>query len=98
MNDELKSAVDLAMERLESEAGGEIVSLSDQQKEEIARVRARYKAKTAEQEIAAQSTIRKAQNSGDRAAAEEAKRRLLEEKQRLQAEEEREVEKIRKES
>jgi len=48
---ELKSALDLAMEKAKKMEGEEAVSLSSNQKEEIAQIRKIYAAKIAEVEI-----------------------------------------------
>ena len=97
MTDELKSAVELAMERMERETGDAPRRLSDEQKRRIAAVRAKVEARIAEEEIAAQSHLRAAAQKGDSAAFEEAKRRLASEKRRLEESRDREIEKIRRE-
>ncbi len=51
---ELKSALDLAMEKAKKMEGEEAVSLSSNQKEEIAQIRKIYAAKIAEAEILVQ--------------------------------------------
>ena len=51
---ELKSALDLAMEKAKKMEGEEAVSLSSNQKEEIAQIRKIYAAKIAEVEILVQ--------------------------------------------
>lgn len=97
MADELKSALDLAMEKLDKEMGGSLPSLSDEQKDRIAEVRSKFRAKIAEAEIAAQSDIKKIRQSGDQQSINDVQDRLVREKKRLEAESERQVQKIRSE-
>lgn len=97
MTDELKSAVELALEKLDREIGERVPQLSEKQKERISEVRSRYQAKIAELEIANQSKIRKAGQAGDYSSIEESRARLTSEKQRLERARDREIERIRKE-
>ncbi len=63
MPDKLKSAYELAMERLrqkDAESGEKQIALGDRQKEEIAELRRVYQAKLAEREIQRQTDSRKA--------------------------------------
>lgn len=96
MTDELKSAVELALEKLDREIGKELPQLTDDQKKRISEVRSRYEAKIAEAEISAQSTVRKARQSGDFSALEEAKTHLTSERQRLERLRDREIKQIRR--
>lgn len=67
MPDKLKSAYELAMERLrrqDAERGEKRVALGKKEKEEIAELRRVYQAKTAEREIQYQTDRRKAIASG----------------------------------
>ena len=66
MSDELKSAYELAMERLAAEGGEEDAPtpLTNQQKESIAAVRAALKAKLAELEIVRKPQIAAAEATG----------------------------------
>lgn len=95
MSDDLKSALEIALERLDRELGAP-PPLNPEQKAKIAAVRARYEAKIAEQELAAQERRKQALGSGDWAKAEEAQARLLEERRRLEAAREREIEAVHK--
>jgi len=95
MSDELKSALDLAMEKLNREMGGPAPKLDDQQKAAIAEVRSRYSARIAQEEISCQQAIRSAIMAGDAEGAEKARKRLVDERRRLDAACEKEVEKIR---
>jgi ribosomal protein S17 len=51
MADDLKSSVDLAMEKMNQMIGKEKISLTDDQKKRIAEVRKEYEAKVAEKKI-----------------------------------------------
>jgi len=97
MTDELKSAVELALEKLDREMGGQLPRLNDEQKERIGALRNRYQAKIAELEIGSQATLRQARESGDGAAIRQTETRLASERQRLERLRDREIEKIRNE-
>ncbi|MFP4353161.1 MAG: hypothetical protein ACLFSZ_09630 [Puniceicoccaceae bacterium] len=87
----MKSAYELAMERLEKSdpsAGGK---LSDQQKEKIEEISRKYRAKIAEREVFLQGRISVARAAGDRREVESLERELRDEKRRL--EDDREAEK-----
>ena len=58
----MKSAYELAMERLEKASPS--VSLTDNQRKEIAEIDSIYRAKIAEKEVFLKDQIRKAQNAG----------------------------------
>jgi hypothetical protein len=96
MSDELKSALEIAMERLDRELGV-APTLTDDQKDRIAAVRVRYEAKIAEQELAAADRRKQALAAGDWAKVEEVEARLVEERRRLEAARDRELEKVRSE-
>jgi hypothetical protein len=64
MSDELKSAWEIALEKMGSQAEAGIAELSEEQKEAIAETRRKYKAKIAEAEINSMSRIRGALESG----------------------------------
>jgi hypothetical protein len=98
MNDDkpLKSAYDLAMERLrknDEAAGIESRTVSDQQKAAIAEVRNFYEAKMAEQQVLHQSTLRKTADPAEREALEQAYRR---DRERLASDRDSKIEKIRR--
>lgn len=95
----LKSAYDLAMERMAQKDGGGLVKLSPEQKTRIAEVTRKTRAKVAEIEIMYQKRIAEAQAAGGDDAPE--KVRKLEDEQRrdlekLRAQEEDEKNRIRK--
>ncbi len=99
MSDELKSAYDLAMERLrhkDTEQGQTQTPLGEKQKKEIAEVRRYYHAKLAEREILYQSDRRKALASSDLEALQKAEQEYQRDRSWMVREEETKVEGIRK--
>lgn len=95
MSDELKSAWELALEKLSAGEAAPVERLSDEQKKAIAEIRARCKAKIAETEIAAESRIRQLVQTGAFDQIESTRQRLVDDRNRLNREMESEVEKIR---
>lgn len=99
---EIKSALDIAMEKAEKitgESGKKNVRLTKGQKEEIAEIRKIYGAKSAEREIMFQGTIEKAAISNPDDAPsqiEELKRAFNEEKKALFDERDKKIEAIRR--
>lgn len=59
----MKSAYELAMERM---GGGEDKPLTDEQKEKIAEIDSKYKAKIAERKIFIEKKPQRCQSSGER--------------------------------
>ena len=78
----MKSAYELAMERLEKASPS--ISLTEAQKKEIAEVDSTYRAKIAEKEVFLKDQIRKAQNAGNSEQAESLEKQLASEIRRLQ--------------
>jgi hypothetical protein len=78
----MKTAYELAMERLAKQAPP--VTLSDEQKREIAELDSRYKAKLAERELAAQGEIEKAEVAGNAEAADQARQAWANDRRKLQ--------------
>ncbi len=78
----MKSAYELAMERLEKASPS--ISLSEDQKKEIAEVDSSYRAKIAEKEIFLKDQIRNARNAGNSEEAESLEKQLASEIRRLQ--------------
>ncbi len=92
----LKSAYDLAMERLrksDEAAGVEWRPLTDAQKAAIAEVRNFYDSKIAEQEVLHHSQLGKTLDPGEHAALEEGYRR---DRERLSSERDAKIEKVRR--
>jgi hypothetical protein len=90
----MKTAYELAMERLGK--GSPPVKLTPEQKAALAELDARYRAKTAEREIALQGEQATAQEKGDFEAMEKAQQQLVADRKKLQAELEEKKEQIRK--
>jgi hypothetical protein len=90
---EMKSAYELAMEQLEK--GSPSISLSADQKKEIAEIDSVYRAKIAERELFLKDQIRKAQVGGKFDEAELLEKQLAAEIRRLQEDCEAKKEKLR---
>ena len=89
----MKSAYELAMERLEKASPS--LSLTEDQKKEIAEVDSVYRAKIAEKELFLKDQIRKAQVAGKFKEVELLEKQLSSETRRLQEECEVKKEKLR---
>lgn len=91
----MKSAYELAMERLEKNAP--TIALTQAQKEQMAEIDSSYRAKIAEKELFLQDQIRKARASGGFEEAETLEKQLTVEVRRLQEDCEEKKEKLRAE-
>jgi hypothetical protein len=89
----MKSAYELAMERLEKSSPS--VSLTEDQKKELTEVDSVYRAKIAEKELFLKDQIRKAQVAGKFEEVESLQKQLASEARRLQEECEAKKEKLR---
>ena len=89
----MKSAYELAMERLEKASPS--LSLTEDQKKEIAEVDSVYRAKIAEQELFLKNQIRNAQVAGKIEELESLEKQLVSEIRRLHEECEAKKEKLR---
>jgi hypothetical protein len=89
----MKSAYELAMERLQKSSPS--LTLSDDQKKELADVDSKYRAKIAEKELFLKEQIRKAQIEGKSEDIESLEKQLISETRRLQEECEAKKEKLR---
>jgi hypothetical protein len=89
----MKSAYELAMERLEKASPS--LSLTEDQKKELAEVDSVYRAKIAEKELFLRNQIQKAQGAGKFEEVESLEKQLGSEIQRLQEECEATKEKLR---
>ena len=89
----MKSAYELAMERLEKASPS--ISLTDDQRKEIAEIDSIYRAKIAEKEVFLKDQIRKAQNAGKFDEVESLEKQLVAEIRRLQEDSEAKKEKLR---
>ncbi len=95
MPGELKSAWELALEKLEAQEEYTVASLDDEQREAIAQVRTKYQARIAEVEIHKQSQIFAAAQTGAADKVQELNQQLSRDKARLNRQMERELRKIR---
>ena len=89
----MKSAYELAMERLQKASPSH--SLTDKQKEELAELDSKYRAKIAEKELFLKDQIRKAQTEGKAEDIDSLQKQLASEVRRLQEECEAKKEKLR---
>ena len=88
----MKSAYELAMERI---GGGDDKPLTDEQKEKIAEIDTKYKAKIAERKIFLEKSVDEALAKEDQTGAEEARKILAQEISSLEEKAEAEKDKIR---
>lgn len=91
----MKSAYELAMERLKADDPRDAPALSAEQKEKLAGLDRIYQAKIAERDIFLQGKLREARQKGDWGAAEDLQRQIGHEKARLEEERENKKNKIR---
>ena len=89
----MKSAYELAMERLEKKAPS--VALTDEQKAQIAEIESTFKARMAERELFLKREISKATAAGNREEVESLQKQLSIDLRRLQEEAETKKEKLR---
>ena len=89
----MKSAYELAMERLEKNQPS--VALSDEQKRQLAEIESTFKARIAEKELFLRDQIRKAQNAGKFEEVESLEKQLVSEVRRLQEDCEAKKQKLR---
>ena len=89
----MKSAYELAMERLEQSAPQK--KLTDEQKAQIAEIESKFKAKIAEREVFLQGLIDKANEAGNMAELSELQEQMTREMERLNCESEGAKEKVR---
>ena len=95
MSDELKSAWEIALEKMESKGEAGIEELSAEQKEAIAETRRKYKARIAEAEINSMSRIKEALESGQMDQVRVLQEELPLERKKLEDRMESKVERIR---
>ena len=89
----MKSAYELAMERLEKKAP--TVALTDEQKQQIAEIESTFKARIAERELFLKDQINKAEGAGNIEEAESLQKQLTIDIRRLQEEAESKKDKLR---
>ena len=91
----MKSAYELAMERLNASDPDAVKPLTEQQKNELSEIDQRYKAKKAEREIFLNKQLEEALLKGESEEAENITKQISNEKLRLEDEREEEKNKIR---
>ena len=96
MSDELKSAWEVALEKMEGREDLAVEKLTTEQKQAIREIRQKFRPRLAEVEISTQSQIKKAVESGGFDEVEKIQQHLVDDKQRLNREMEQKIEKIRK--
>jgi hypothetical protein len=91
----MKSAYELAMERLQQEDPEGSVSLTDEQKAALSEIDQKFSAKVAEKEIFLNKQIMEARQQGDGHAMQQLETQLRNERLRLEEEKEAAKEKVR---
>ena len=94
----MKSAYELAMERLNDEDPTPSATLSDEQRQALADIDTTYKAKIAEREVFLQKQLNEARQGQDAEAVAQIETQLRYERERLEDERESRKNRIRKEA
>ena len=94
----MKSAYELAMERLQQDDPDSVVSLTDEQKQELAEIDSRFKARIAEREIFLEKQLTDAQAKGAVEEIDQMQRQMVNERARLEEEREAAKDKVRQQS
>lgn len=84
----MKSAYELAMERLQKSDPDAVPSLTDEQKKQLAEIDSVYQSKLAEREIFLAGKLQEAQAAGDRVGADQIRQQITSERLRLEEERE----------
>jgi hypothetical protein len=92
----MKSAYELAMERLQAADKEPAKTLTDAQKEQLAEIERSYQARVAEREVFLNQQLNKARAARKGPEVERLERQIRDERQRLRDEAEAEKEKIRR--
>jgi hypothetical protein len=93
----MKSAYELAMERLAANDGDRKV-ITEEQKAKLAEVDEKYRAKIAEREVFLAPKLAAAEATGNRSEAEDLRKQIANERARLEEEREAQKDAIRKQS
>ncbi len=91
----MKSAYELAMERLKQSDPDEAPTLTEEAKAELAEIDRRFQAKIAEREVFLEQQLRKAEAEGDAEAVEQLRKQLQNERKRLESEREADKDAVR---
>lgn len=94
----MKSAYELAMERLKQSDPEASTPLTDAQRSALADLDAVYKSKIAEREIFLTGKLQEAAQQGDGVAADQIRRQIASERTRLEEERDEKKEKVRRQS
>jgi hypothetical protein len=94
----MKTAYELAMERLEKESPRLQKPLTDDQKKRLAEIDEQYQAKIAERRILSEKQVMDLLREGKQEEAGKAREQFIEEMRKLEEEKESEKEKVRRES
>ena len=94
----MKTAYELAMERLEKESPRSQKPLTDDQKKRLAEIDEQYQAKIAERRILSEKQVMDLLREGKQEEAGKAREEFIEEMRKLEEEKESEKEKVRRES
>ncbi len=97
MVDELRSAWEVALEKMDQQEEFAVVPLSEEKKEAIAEVRRKYQARIAETEINSESKLKQAVGAGALEEVERIRAQVANEKRRFNERMEKEIEEIREE-
>lgn len=93
----MKSAYDLAMERLQKTDPNAVTSLTDEQRNRLAEIETEYKAMIAEREVFLMGKLQEAETGGDATAVEQIRQQIANERARLEEERDAKKEAVRAE-
>lgn len=91
----MKSAYELAMERLEQEDPDAVRFLTEEQKQRLSEIEEDFKTRKAEREVFLQGKLEEARASGDADSVRQLERQLADERERIEEEKEAAKEKVR---
>ncbi len=97
MADELKSAWEITLEKLEQQEEFTVAELTEEKKEAIAELRRKYQARIAEAEINSESKLKQVVEAGAFEEVEKIRAQVAEERRRLTERMEKKIEEIRAE-
>lgn len=92
----MKSAYELAMERLQAEDPASTQELTDEQRENLAEIDRKYRARIAEREVFLQGQISQARQQRNQTDIQQLERQLRDERIRLEEERDQAKERVRK--
>ena len=92
----MKSAYELAMERLEKDDPEAVQTLTEEQKRRLAEIDEDFKTRKAEREVFLQGKLEEARASGDAESVQQLERQLADERERIEEEKEAAKDEVRK--